>query len=125
LKYVKLALFVCAFIFATVALAPEETHAAGYEATWDGMVIYLSKAEASKMAQSMETNANWGLALGVVGIWLPDSVYKKAVATGATLSQFKFRTAATDLRNCSARGATVTLPWVGIGALINFKVRSR
>ncbi len=125
LKFVKITLFMSVLICAALLFYSGETHAAGYDVTLSGVVIYLSKAEASKMAENMEVNANWGVALGVVGIWLPAGVYKNTVGSLAALSQWKFRTAAATLRQCSARGATVTFPWVGIGGYANFQVKSR
>lgn len=124
MKYVKLAVLVVAFIF-SLSLLPGETHAAGYDVTLSGVVIYLSKAEALKMAENMEVNANWGVALGVVGIWLPAGIYKNTVGSLAALSQWKFRTAAATLRRCSSRGATVTFPWIAVGGYMNFQIQSR
>lgn len=125
LKFIKIAILMSVFICAAVLMSTGEADAAGYDVTWSGLVVYLSKAEALKMAENLEVNANWGAALGAVGIWLPDSIYKKVAATIAAYSNIKYRADAAKLRNCSARGATVTFPWIGLGAMMNFEVKSR
>lgn len=111
MKYAKFALFFIAFIFAMVALVSDEAQAAGYDVTLEGLNIYLSKAEATTLADRLERGGDGVTLAAVLSAWIPEPVLSKLTAGTLTLSGVYARGLARNLRGCSNNGARMTVPW--------------
>ena len=110
MKYIKFALFVGAFIFA-MTFFTAETEAAGYDATLGGLVVYLSKAEATKLGQNLEDGGNGAGAAAILSTWVPHPLAKQCCQTILGLSALQARNIGGKLKRCSAKGARMTIPW--------------